>query len=158
VLFTAHLNLHNSTLSFDPLSPAFPPHFPTPFPCFPTYLDDVLVGEGLVGLIVLGVLEQDAIHVGAGVLVQLVAGREDDQGDLAVAEHGQLVGLLHHAELALVEGHLGGAKKEYRKRKRKCVQLGTHAQIFMRFENVIRGMALAQVAWPSGKVAGPSPC
>jgi len=73
-----------------------------------------------VGLVVLGVLEQDAIHVGAGVLVQLVARREDDQGDLAVAEHGQLVGLLHHAELALVEGHLCGREEN---RKRKCVQL-----------------------------------
>jgi len=28
-----------------------------------------------------------------------------------------------------------------------------HAQIFMRFENVIRGMALVKVARPSGKVA-----
>jgi hypothetical protein len=27
------------------------------------------------------------VHVGAGVLVELVAGREDDEGNLAVAEH-----------------------------------------------------------------------
>ena len=31
---------------------------------------------------------------------------EDDDGDLAVAEHAQLVGLLHQPELALGEGHL----------------------------------------------------
>ena len=31
---------------------------------------------------------------------------EDDDGDLAVAEDGELVGLLHQAELALCEGHL----------------------------------------------------
>ncbi len=31
---------------------------------------------------------------------------EDDDGDLAVAEHTQLVGLLHQAELALRERHL----------------------------------------------------
>lgn len=71
-----------------------------------THLDYVLVGEGLVGLVVLRVLEEDAVHVGAGILVQFVARREDDQGDLAVAEHGQLVGLLHDPKLSLVEGHL----------------------------------------------------
>jgi hypothetical protein len=46
------------------------------------------------------------VHVCAGVLVELVAGGEDDEGDLAVAEHGKLVRFLHHAELSLVEGHL----------------------------------------------------
>jgi hypothetical protein len=48
------------------------------------------------------------VHVCAGVLVELVAGGEDDECDLAVAEHGQLVRFLHHAELPLVEGHLRG--------------------------------------------------
>ena len=33
-------------------------------------------------------------------------GVEDDDGDLAVAEDGQLVGLLHQTKLALGEGHL----------------------------------------------------
>ena len=46
------------------------------------------------------------VHIGASVLVELVAGGEDDKGYLAVAEDGQLVRLLHHTELALVEGHL----------------------------------------------------
>ena len=36
-----------------------------------SYLDDILVGERLVGLVVLRVLEEDLVHVGAGVLVQL---------------------------------------------------------------------------------------
>ncbi len=49
------------------------------------------------------------VHVCAGVLVELVAGGEDDEGDLAVAEHGQLVRFLHHAKLPLVEGHLSGS-------------------------------------------------
>ena len=31
---------------------------------------------------------------------------EDDDGDLAVAQDAQLVGLLHEAELSLGEGHL----------------------------------------------------
>ena len=57
-------------------------------------------------LVVLGVLEEDLVHVGGGVLVQLVGGAEDDEGDLAVAQHRQLVRLLHHAELALVERDL----------------------------------------------------
>lgn len=67
------------------------------------YLDDVLVGERLVRLVVLGVLEQHLVHISTGVLVELVAGAEDDEGDLAVAEDGELVGLLHHAELPLIE-------------------------------------------------------
>ena len=71
-----------------------------------SYLDNVLVGQGLVGLVVLGVLEQHLVHVGAGVLVQLVARAEDDQGDLTVTEHRQLVGFLHDAELSLVKSHL----------------------------------------------------
>ncbi len=57
-------------------------------------------------LVVLGVLEEDAVHVGGGVLEEFVVRVEDDERDLAVAEHRELVGLLHEAELALREGHL----------------------------------------------------
>ena len=56
--------------------------------------------------IVLRVLEEDLVHVCRGVLVQLVAGAEDDQRDLAVAQHRQLVRLLHHTKLAFVKRHL----------------------------------------------------
>ena len=59
-----------------------------------------------MGFVVLGVLEEDFVHVGGGVLVEFVAAAEDDEGDLAVAQHRQLVGLLHHPEFALVERHL----------------------------------------------------
>ena len=52
------------------------------------------------------ILQQDLVHVCAGVLEQLVVGVEDDDGDLAVAQHAQLVGFLHQAELPLGEGHL----------------------------------------------------
>lgn len=69
-------------------------------------LDDILVGEGLVGFVVLGVLEENLVHVGARVLVQLVTRAEDNQRDLAVAQHRQFVRLLHHAEFPLVKGHL----------------------------------------------------
>ena len=71
-----------------------------------THLNDVLVGERLVGFIVLRVLEEDLVHVRGGALVQLVARAEDDQRDLTVAQHWQLVRLLHHAKLAFVKRHL----------------------------------------------------
>lgn len=77
-----------------------------------THLDDILVGEGLVGFVVLGVLEENLVHVGARVLVQLVTGAEDNQRDLAVAQHRQFVRLLHHAEFPLVKGHLSHIKAE----------------------------------------------
>jgi len=57
-------------------------------------------------LVVLGVLEQDAVHVGAGVLEQLVGAGEQDQRDLDVTQHAQFVRLLHQTELALRERHL----------------------------------------------------
>lgn len=48
-------------------------------------LDDILVGEGLMGFVVLGVLEKNLVHVGARILIQLVTRTEDNQSDLAVA-------------------------------------------------------------------------
>ena len=72
------------------------------------YLQDVRVGAALVGLAVLCVFQQHLVHVGAGVLEEAVGAVEDDEGDLAVAQHAQLVRLLHQAELALGEGHLWG--------------------------------------------------
>ena len=74
--------------------------------CIHIHLDDVLVGEGLVRLVVLRVLEEHLVHVGAGVLVELVARAEYDQGDLTVTEHRQLIGFLHNSEFSLVECHL----------------------------------------------------
>ena len=81
-------------------------------------LDDILIGERLVGLVVLGVLEQYFVHVGGGVLVQLVRAAEYDESDLAIAQYRQLVRLLHHAKLALVERDLWrSAKRQNRKKK-----------------------------------------
>lgn len=42
------------------------------------YLDNVLVRQRFVRLVILGVLQQDLVHVGARVLVQLVGAAEDD--------------------------------------------------------------------------------
>ena len=52
------------------------------------------------------IFEQNFVHVGASVLEQFVVGVEDNDGDLAVAEDGQLVGLLHQTKLALCKRHL----------------------------------------------------
>jgi len=57
-------------------------------------------------LTVLGVFEQDAAHVGAGVLEQFVGVVEDDQSYLAVTQNAQFVRLLHQTELSLRERHL----------------------------------------------------
>jgi hypothetical protein len=54
----------------------------------------------------LGVLEQNAVHVRTSILKQLIVAVEDDNDDLALAEHAQLVSFLHEAELALGERHL----------------------------------------------------
>jgi len=69
-------------------------------------LQDILVRLGLMRLVVFCIFEQNFVHVRAGVLEQFVVGVEDDDGDLAVAEDGQLVGLLHQTKLALCERHL----------------------------------------------------
>ena len=71
-----------------------------------TYLDDVLVRATLVWFVVFRILEEYFVHVGAGVLEQLVRAVEDDESDLAVTEHAQFVRLLHQAELALCKRHL----------------------------------------------------
>lgn len=70
------------------------------------HLHDVRVRPALVRFVVLRVLEQHLVHVRAGVLEQLVGVVEDDERDLAVTEHAQLVRLLHQPELALGECHL----------------------------------------------------
>ncbi len=75
-------------------------------------------------LIVLGVLEQDLVHVGAGILEQLVGVVEDDEGDLAVTQDTQLIRLLHQTKLPFGERHLveeetGGGEGEVEKKRNK---------------------------------------
>lgn len=69
-------------------------------------LYNVVVSSRLMRLVIFGVFEQHFVHVCGGVLEQLVGAAEDDQSDLAVAQHRQLVGFLHQTELALGECHL----------------------------------------------------
>lgn len=63
-------------------------------------------------LVVLGVLEQDLVHVSAGILEQLVGVVEDDEGDLAVTQDTQLIRLLHQTKLPLGERHLVEEEKK----------------------------------------------
>ena len=80
-------------------------------------LDNIFIGQRFVRLVILRVLEQHFVHVSRRVLVQFVRTAEDDQSDLAIAQHRQLVGLLHHAEFALVERHLQVSAAIFRRQK-----------------------------------------
>ena len=75
-----------------------------------SHLQNVFVGLADNGVIVFSVLEQDFVHVRAGILIQLVIAGEDDKGNLTVAQHRQLVCLLHQAKFALRERHLHDVK------------------------------------------------
>lgn len=70
------------------------------------FLDDVAVRQRLVRLVVFRVLKKNLVHVCACVLVQFVVRAEDDERYLAIAEHAQFIGLLHHTEFAFVERNL----------------------------------------------------
>ena len=70
------------------------------------YLEDIGVGAALVGLTVLRVLQEHAVHVCAGILEEAIGAIEDDEGDFTVAEHAQLIGLLHQPKLPLGKCHL----------------------------------------------------
>lgn len=92
--------------------------------CTHTY---IIIGFALVGLIVLKmgvclvdnlqikglngtnlcISHQDFINIRAGILHKLVVGVvEDDQCNLAIAEHTELIGLLHEAMLSFQECNL----------------------------------------------------
>lgn len=92
------------------------------------YLNNVCISPALVGLVVLCVFEQDFVHVGAGILEQLVGMVEDDQSDLAVTQYTQLVGFLHQAKLSLRERHLReksrGSWAERGEKTKTCVSFG----------------------------------
>jgi len=77
-----------------------------------SYLDDVGIISVLVRLAVLGVLEKYSAHVWAGVLEQLVGVVEDNERDLAITQHAQLVRLLHQTELSLSERHLSPTNRK----------------------------------------------
>lgn len=77
------------------------------------YLNDVCIGPAFVWLIVLCVFEEHFVHVSAGILEELVWVIENNEGNLTVTQHTELVGFLHQTKLPFSEGHL------WRKRERK---------------------------------------
>ena len=85
------------------------------------HLDDVSIGAALMGLVVLRVLEQHLVHVRAGVLEQLVGAVENDQRNLTVTQHAQLVCLLHQPKFPLCKRHLEESKQAGFLRERKSV-------------------------------------
>ena len=64
-----------------------------------------------MGLVVLSVLEEHLVHVGAGVLVELFAAAEDDESYFTVTQHRELVSFFHHTKLTLVECDLKYTEK-----------------------------------------------
>jgi len=59
-----------------------------------------------VRFVILRVSQQHAVHIRARVLEEFVGTVEDDQRNLAVAQHTQFVCFLHEAEFTLRECHL----------------------------------------------------
>lgn len=70
------------------------------------YLYDVFVGPALLWIAVFSILQKYFVHIGTGILEQLVCTVEDDQRDFAVAEDAQLVRFLHQAKLTLCKRNL----------------------------------------------------
>ena len=70
------------------------------------YIDNVLIGSTFVWVAVLCVLKEYFVHVGTGVLEELVSAAEHDQGYFTIAKNAQLVGLFHQTEFAFREGNL----------------------------------------------------
>ena len=77
----------------------------------PGYLEDVGVGAALMRLAVLRILQKHPVHVRAGILEEAIGAVEDDEGDLTVAQHAQLIGLLHQPELPLGKRYLDSVCK-----------------------------------------------
>ena len=65
-----------------------------------------MVVNGLARLAILGEAPQNLIYISRGVLEEFVVRTEDYQSDLAVAEDGELHGLLEEAILSLCKGCL----------------------------------------------------
>lgn len=57
-------------------------------------------------VVVLGIFDEDFVHVGAGELEKFVGVIEHDEGDLTVTQHTQLVSLFHQTKLPLCKCHL----------------------------------------------------
>ena len=67
--------------------------YPTTHPVI-SHIEDISVGLALIRILELGVAYEYGVHVAAGVLVELLVGRDHDDSYLNIAENTQLIGLL----------------------------------------------------------------
>lgn len=71
------------------------------------YHGNTLVAVVLVwGSADIGIAHERLVDVVAAKLVELAVGVEDDERNLALAQHAQLIGLLHQPALAFLQRHL----------------------------------------------------
>ncbi|RUP45001.1 hypothetical protein BC936DRAFT_148747 [Jimgerdemannia flammicorona] len=66
----------------------------------------IMIAPAFVRFIILGVFQQNFVHICARVLDEFVVGVEDDERDLAVAKNAEFIRLLHQTEFSLQEGNL----------------------------------------------------
>ena len=75
-----------------------------------TYLNNVSVGSTLMRFIVFRVFKKNLVHVGAGILEQLVARVENNQRNLTVTQNAQLISFLHQSKFTLGKCDLNQVK------------------------------------------------
>ena len=81
-------------------SQRYPPSLST------THVQDVSIGLVLVGILEVCVANEDGVHVGASVLVELVVASDHDHCNLHITEDAQLIGLLQETSFTLAERDL----------------------------------------------------
>ena len=70
------------------------------------YIKNISIGLALVRILELSVSDEDGVHVGAGILVELAVAGDHDDCNLTVTQDAQLVGFLEEPSLPLAEGDL----------------------------------------------------
>ena len=71
-----------------------------------TNIEDVLICFWLMGLLASRVLEQNCVHVTAGILKKSIAGIENNQGYFTVTKNAQFVSFLHKTPLSFGKSNL----------------------------------------------------
>lgn len=71
-----------------------------------THIQDVSIGLVLVRILEVRVAYEDGVHVGTGILVQLVVAGDHNHCYLHVTQDAQFISLLQEASFTLAEGDL----------------------------------------------------
>lgn len=71
-----------------------------------THIQDVSIGLVLIRVLEVSVAYEDRVHVGAGILVQLVVAGDHDNSNLHVTQNAELVSLLQETGFTLAESYL----------------------------------------------------